>query len=288
MAVDKGISLETLTGTGPDGRIVKADVLDALEKGQKKQVPQHPIAAMSLEANEITKDEVVPLSNMRRALAAHLSQSKSQIPHFYLDIEVDVTALIELRINLNKNLSELPSDKGGIKFTINDFILRATAEALRRVPAVNASWQGESIRHFGSIHLAFGVAVDDGLVTPVIRDIQTKGLRQISLEAKELVNKARHKKLSPNDITGHTFTVTNLGMYGINHFFGIINPPNAGILSAGATIQKPIVDKDGKISIGHRMNLGFSGDHRVIDGATGAQFLLALKEILETPALMLV
>lgn len=279
IATSHGLSLQDLNGTGPGGRIVKADILAAVGSLPKTT------AAYAL---PIAKDQTIPVSNMRRAIAAHLVQSKTQIPHFYLDIEVDAAPLMELRTALNKNLGELPPEKGGIKLTINDFILKATAEALRRVPKVNASWQEDSIQQHGSVNLAFGVAVDDGLVTPVIRDAQSKSLRQISAEAKILVEKARNKKLTPDEMKRHTFTVTNLGMFGINSFFGIINPPNAGILSVGATIKKPVVDSHGNIVVGHRMNIGFSGDHRVVDGAIGASFLAALKEIIETPALMFV
>lgn len=285
IAASAGLSLQGLRGTGPGGRIVKVDVLAATEKESAGKAPSAPIVSYG---TLIAKDETIPVSNMRRAIAAYLVQSKTQIPHFYLDIEVDAVPLMELRAALNKNLGELPPEKGGLKLTVNDFILKATAEALRRVPKVNASWKEDAIQQHGSVNLAFGVAIDDGLVTPVIRDAQAKNLRQVSSEAKALVEKARKKKLTPDEMKGHTFTVTNLGMYGINSFFGIINPPNAGILSVGATIKTPVVDSHGNIVVGHRMNIGFSGDHRVVDGATGATFLAALKEIIETPALMFV
>lgn len=280
IASSSNISIQNLQGSGPGGRIVKSDVLAAIEGKGALPMPSFGLP--------IAKDEKMPLSNMRRAIATALVQSKTQIPHFYLSIEVDATPLIELRAALNKNLGELSAEKGGLKLTINDFLLKATAEALRRVPQVNASWQGDFIQQYGKINLAFGVAVEDGLVTPVIRDAHTKTLRQISSEVKELAEKARKKKLTPNEMQGHTFTVTNLGMFGIDSFFGIINPPNAGILSIGATTKKPVVDAHGNIVVGNRLNLGFSGDHRVVDGVTGAIFLNALKEIIETPALMFV
>lgn len=275
IATSKGLSLQGLHGTGPGGRIVKVDVLSALEKGPSSVTSFSSVSYGGL----IAKDESIPVSNMRRTIATHLVQSKTQIPHFYLDIEVDAGPLMDLRAALNKNANES-------KLTVNDFILKASTEALRRVPRVNCSWKGDTIQQHGSVNLAFGVAIDDGLVTPVIRDAQSKSLRQISVEAKALVEKARNKKLSPNEMSGHTFTVTNLGMFGINSFFGIINPPDAGILSVGATVKKPIVDIHGNITVGYRMNIGFSGDHRVVDGATGAAFLAALKEIIEVPALM--
>jgi pyruvate dehydrogenase E2 component (dihydrolipoamide acetyltransferase) len=157
-----------------------------------------------------------------------------------------------------------------------------------KVPAINRSWLGDSIRHHGSVHLAFGVAIDDGLVTPVIRDAHTKSLRQIAAEAKALIAKARDRKLKPEEMAGSTLTVTNLGMFGITDFYGIINPGNAAILSVGATIKQPIVDEENQIRIGYRMKVGLSGDHRVIDGAVAAQYLAALRELLEKPAILLV
>ncbi|PWU07074.1 MAG: dihydrolipoamide acetyltransferase [Verrucomicrobia bacterium] len=281
IAASGNVSLEGIQGTGPGGRIVKADVLSAIGAAKSG------ISVPSM-GQPIAKEASIPISNMRRAIATALVQSKTQIPHFYLNIDVDAGPLMELRTALNKNLGELPPEKGGLKLTVNDFILKATAEALRRVPQVNASWQGDSILQHGKINLAFGVAIEDGLVTPVICDAHAKTLRQISSEVKELVEKARKKKLAPDDMKGHTFTVTNLGMYGITSFYGIINPPNAGILSVGATIKTPVVDSHGNIVVGQRINIGFSGDHRVVDGVTGALFLAALKEIIETPALMFV
>lgn len=277
IAASHGISLQGLRGTGPGGRIVKLDVLSAAEKGP---TPSTTLSGKSL-GGLIAKNEAIPISNMRRTIATHLVQSKTQIPHFYLDIEVNSEPFMNLRALLNKN-------GNGTKLTVNDFVLKASVEALRRVPRVNCSWQQDTIQQHGSIHLAFGVAIEHGLVTPVIRDAHAKSLHQISADAKILAEKARNKKLSPNEMTGHTFTVTNLGMFDINSFFGIINPPNAGILSVGATVKKPVVDPHGNITVGYRMNIGFSGDHRVVDGVTGAEFLAALKEILENPALMFI
>jgi len=155
------------------------------------------------------------------------------------------------------------------------------------VPAINRSWQGDSIRQFGAVHLAFGVAVDDGLVTPVIRDANSKSLRQIALEARDLIAKARARKLKPDEMSGSTLTVTNLGMYGITDFYGILNPGNAAILSVGTTVKRPVVNEHDQIVVGQRMKVGLSGDHRVIDGAVGAQYLDALRSILEKPAILL-
>lgn len=290
IAADKGISLASIKGTGPNGRVVRADVLAAAEKGPSAAVKSEGKAEafVAPAGSAIAEDEDIPVSKMRSVIAKRLVESKQNLPHFYLEIEVDAAPLLELRAAVNASLAELPPEKGGIKLSVNDFILKASAEALRRVPSVNRSWNGDKIRQHGSVHLAFGVAIDDGLLTPVIRDAHAKGLRQIAGEAKELIGKARKRKLTPDEMAGSTFTVTNLGMYGVSNFYGIINPPNAAILSVGATIKKPVVDAKGNIVVGQRMMIGLSGDHRVIDGANGAEFLKALKDIVETPALMLV
>lgn len=285
IAADKNVDLASVKGTGPGGRIVAEDVEKAA--AAPKPAPKAASAVPTLSA-PIGETTDVPVTNIRKVIAARLLESKTTVPHFYLEIEIDAAPLLELRAALNSSLGELPPEQGGIKLTVNDFILKASAQALVRKPLVNRSWLGDSIRNHGSVHLAFGVAIEDGLVTPVIRDAQTKGLRQIALEAKALIGKARAKKLTPNEMSGSTFTVTNLGMFGISNFYGIINPPNAAILSVGATIKKPIVDAKNNIVVGQRMNIGLSCDHRVVDGAVGAEFLVALKELLETPALMLV
>jgi len=292
IAAEKGVDLATVKGTGPGGRILKEDVLNAepapagggASATASSGAPAAPAAApaATLEALEL------PVSNMRKSIAKALVASKTQAPHFYLQIEVDGAPLAALRNELNAKLADLPKEHGGTKFTVNDLTLKAAAEAVRRVPAINRSWEGDKIVQHGNVHLAFGVAIDDGLVTPVIRAAETKGLRQIGAEAKVLIKKAREKKLTPDEMSGSTLTVTNLGMFGISDFYGIINPNNAAILSIGATIKKPVVNENDEIVIGQTMKVGLSGDHRTIDGAVGAQYLQALKEILETPALMLV
>lgn len=290
LAEEKGVPLHTVKGTGPGGRILRKDVLAAAENGAEAahSAPAAAAAFVAPAGARIAEDAQIKLSNMRKTIAKRLVESKTQIPHFYLEAEVDAGPLLDLRAAVNANLAQLPAEQGGLKLTVNDYILKASAEALRRVPGVNASWMGDHIAQHGSVHLAFGVAVPEGLVTPVIRDAHAKGLRQISAEAKELIGKAKSKKLTPAEMSGSTFTVTNLGMYGVTGFFGIINPPNAAILSIGTTITKPVFDAQGNVVPGRRMTLGLSGDHRVIDGATGAQFLQALREMIETPALMLV
>ncbi len=289
IAAEKGIDLATIQGSGPGGRILKEDVLKANPVAAAAPVaaassPAAPAAApaATLEALEI------PVSNMRKSIGKALVASKTQAPHFYLQIEVNGAPLAKLRAELNGKLAGLPPEQGGVKFSVNDLTLKAAAEAVRRVPAINRSWEGDTIKQHANVHLAFGVAIDDGLVTPVIRAAETKGLREIGAEAKVLIKKARSKKLTPNEMSGSTLTVTNLGMFGISDFYGIINPNNAAILSIGATIKKPVVNKNDEIVVGQVMKIGLSGDHRTIDGAVGAQYLQALKEILETPAMMLV
>ena len=283
IAAEKGIDLATVQGSGPGGRILKEDVLKA------KPVAASPAASAPAAAPAATLEALeIPVSNMRKSIGKALVASKTQAPHFYLQIEVNGAPLAKLRAELNGKLANLPPEQGGVKFSVNDLTLKAAAEAVRRVPAINRSWEGDTIKQHANVHLAFGVAIDDGLVTPVIRNAETKGLREIGAEAKVLIKKARGKKLTPNEMSGSTLTVTNLGMFGISDFYGIINPNNAAILSIGATIKKPVVNEHDEIVVGQVMKIGLSGDHRTIDGAVGAQYLQALKEILETPAMMLV
>ena len=295
LAEEKGVDLSLVKGSGPGGRIVKSDVLEAAEKGTAKPQPasaskgaSKTTAAAPVSGPGIGETVDIPVSNMRAVIARRLLESKTTIPHFYLDIEVDMEPLLEMRTKINAKTASIPAEQGGVKFSVNDFILKAATEALREVPKANASWMGTSIKQHGEVHMAFAVAVDEGLVTPTIKNAHLKGLRQISLEAKELIIKAQSKKLTPDEMTGSTFTVTNLGMYGISSFFGIINPPNAAILSVGATEKKPVVNSKGEIVVGQRMHIGLSGDHRIVDGAVGAEYLSALKDIIESPALMLV
>lgn len=280
IAADKGIDLAAIQGSGPGGRIVKADVLGAGNAPAAAAATRAPAPAMEALS--------LPVSNMRKSIARALVGSKTQAPHFYLQMEVDGAPLAAFRKALNAKYADLPKEQGGIKFSVNDLTLKAAAEAVRRVPAINRSWEGETIQQHANVHLAFGVAIDDGLLTPVIRSAESKNLHQISADAKALIKKARDKKLAPDEMSGSTLTVTNLGMFGISDFYGIINPNNAAILSIGATIKKPVVNEYDQIVIGQTMKVGLSGDHRTIDGAVGAQYLQALKEILEAPALMLV
>ncbi|MEX0326846.1 MAG: dihydrolipoamide acetyltransferase family protein [Puniceicoccaceae bacterium] len=284
IAEELGVALDRIKGTGHGGRIVRQDVEEAARNPQAMTSAMSSGPALSLGTLEEKSEKV---SNMRASIAKALVKSKTEAPHFYLQSEINAAPLAAARQDLNEFLAGLPANEGGIKFTVNDLILKAAAMAVSMVPAINRSWQGSTIKQSGAVHLAFGVAIDDGLVTPVIRDAGTKSLRQISIEAKELIGKARDRKLKPDEMTGSTLTVTNLGMFGITDFYGIINPGNAAILSVGTTVKQPVVDENNQISIGYRMKVGLSGDHRVIDGAVGAQYLQALGKILEKPSILL-
>jgi pyruvate dehydrogenase E2 component (dihydrolipoamide acetyltransferase) len=283
VAAEKGINPAGIAGSGPGGRIVRADVLAAAAGGASKAAPASAASGSpGIAKGPVQEDKVVQVSNIRGIIAKRLLESKTQIPHFYLDIEVDAGPLLEIRAQLNTAL-----EKDGVKLSVNDFVLKASAEALRRVPAVNCSWEGTAIRHHPAAHVSFAVAIGDGLITPVIRDAHLKTIFAISSEAKALGKRAREKKLAPAEFTGGTFCVSNLGMMGIERFSAIINPPNAAILAVGATVRKPVVKGD-EIVIGQRMTLTLSADHRVVDGAVGATYLSALRELLEKPALLLI
>jgi len=287
LAAEKGLDVARLTGSGPGGRIVRADVVAAEKNGSAKPASSpSPLASRPLPGaanrGSIQEERTVAVSNMRGAIARRLVESKTQLPHFYVEIELDAAPLLALREQLNTGL-----EQEGVKLSVNDFILKASAEALRRVPQVNGSWEGTQIRYFAAAHVSFAVAIDDGLITPVIRDAHQKSIFQISTEAKTLGKLAKEKKLKPDQFTGGTFCVSNLGMMGIPKFSAIINPPNAAILAVGTTVKKPVVKND-QIVIGQTMTLTLSCDHRVVDGAVGAQYLGALKALLEAPALLLV
>ncbi len=282
LAEEKGIDPSRITGSGPGGRIVRSDVLAA----EKNPAAAKPAATFTggaaSKTGPIQEERVVPVSTMRGVIAKRLIESKTQIPHFYLDLEIDADPLLSLRQQLNTAL-----EKQGVKLSVNDFVLKGAAEALRKVPAANGSWEGTAIRYFGAAHVSFAVAIEDGLITPVIRDAHTKSVFTISTEAKSLGKRAKEKKLKPEEFTGGTFCVSNLGMMGITRFSAIINPPNAAILAVGTTVTKPVV-KNGQIVIGNTLTLTLSCDHRVVDGAVGAQYLAALKQLLEAPALLLI
>jgi len=275
IAKEKGVDLARLNGSGPGGRIVKKDVENAPVGGGGGSLGLLPPAIAK-------PDRSVPLTGMRRVIAARLLESKTTIPHFYLNIEIDTEALMSLREQVNA----ASTANGGPKYTVNDFIMRATVLATGSVPEVNGSFQGDSILYHGETHLSVAVAIEDGLVTPVIRSAQSKSIKDLAAELKDLAVRARDKKLTPNEMTGGTITISNLGAFGIGNFDAIINPPQAAILSIGTITKQPVVNAQNQIVPGQRMWIGMSCDHRVIDGAVGAKFLSELKRFLETPVLL--
>ena len=301
LALAHGVDLAGLTGSGPGGRIVKKDVESAANGGSNAPaVEKEPIASTSPPPArpEPTQDSAknapptpplgvgdhrVELSSLRRIIAERLLTSKTTIPHFYLHAEADAAPLMEIRRQINVQAEATH----GNKYTVNDLVLKAVIGALQAVPSVNATFQGDHIHQFGEIGVSVAVAVEDGLVTPVVRNAAAKSLLQISKEVKDLATRARDGKLLPNEFDGGTITVSNLGAYGIESFDAIINPPQAAIISVGSIVEKAVVE-NGEIVPGLRLNLGLSCDHRVVDGAVGAEFLSQVKKLIEKPALMLV
>jgi len=290
MAERAGVNLQGLQGSGPNGRIVKADIEAALAAGGARPAAQQaaaapsqakaaPLAASAPAAVPVGGYEDLPLSTMRKVIARRLVESKQSVPHFYLTIDCAIDALLKLRADLNAR-----SD--AYKLTVNDFVIRAVALALRKVPDANASWNETSIRRYRTVDVSVAVALDGGLITPVVRDADRKGLAEISREVKELAERAKAGKLAPEEYTGGGFSVSNLGMYGIRQFDAIINPPQAGILAVGAGEQRPVV-KDGALAIATVMSCTLSCDHRVVDGALGATLLKAFKGFVEDPLTML-
>lgn len=317
VAAELGVDLGRVTGTGPAGRITRSDVESASGQSATAAAPASPVASaaaalaaaakaqVSSNAAKPTQpapaapsasapavqailpvakdgDEVVQLSSMRKVIASRLLTSKVTIPHFYLHLEADVAPLMALR----KQVNEQAEKTHGNKYSVNDFILKAVINATLAVPAINASFAGDSIVRFKHVGLSVAVSVDDGLVTPVIKEAENKSLLAISRAVKDFAVRARDKKLKPDEFDGGTITVSNLGAWGIESFDAIVNPPQAAILSVGAAVEKPVV-KNGQIVPGLRMNLGLSCDHRVVDGAVAAQFLAEVKKLIEQPALML-
>ncbi len=281
VAAERGVDLRTVAGSGPGGRIVRADVLAAPVGGAAAPAAK-PVQTIRPVAGP--DDKRIPLTGMRTIIADRLLASKTQIPHFYLNIEVDAGPILALRQEINAGTEKA----GGNKYTVNDFILKAVAAAAAQVPAVNSSFDGDAIVQFASVNLSVAIAVEDGLVTPVLRDAHRKSLLEISTAVKDFAARAKGKKLSPDEFAGGTITVSNLGAYGIDNFDAIINPPQAAILSIGAARKVPVVNARGELTVGERMWVGMSCDHRVIDGAVGATYLAALRKLLENPALMLV
>ena len=268
LAKAKGIDLTQVVGTGDGGRIIKRDI--------ENIQPVSQAASISVAGKEFFTD--VPVSQMRKTIARRLSESKHTAPHFYLTMEIDMDQVLQARKQLNEQLSE--------KISINDFVIKASAMALRKHPGVNSSWLGDVIRYNDHVHVGVAVAIPDGLVVPVVRFADTKSLTQISAEVKQYAQKAKDKKIQPDDMQGNTFSISNLGMYGIDEFTAIINPPDACIMAVGGIKQTPVV-KNGQVLPGNVMKVTLSCDHRVVDGATGAEFLRTFKQMLENPVMML-
>ncbi|HVF71132.1 MAG TPA: pyruvate dehydrogenase complex dihydrolipoamide acetyltransferase [Chthoniobacterales bacterium] len=279
LAGEHGVDLSSVTGTGPDGRVTESDVRAAAKS--KGTTPAATRTQPSIPAGEGSR---ISLSGMRRVIAERLVAAKAPVPHFYLNIEVDAGPLMTARAEL-KSAGE-QSDNS--KITVNDFVLKAAVAAAVKVPKANASFDGDAIVQYNDVNLAIAVAIDDGLVTPVIRAAQGKSLREISEAVKDLAHRARNKRMKPEEFQGGTFTVSNLGSYGIDNFSAIINPPQGFILSIGAIVKKAVIDDCDQIVAGRRMSIGMSCDHRVIDGALGAEYLKELRHLLENPTLLLI
>ena len=279
LARDANLDLATLQGSGPGGRVIKRDVEEAVrtaaEAAATARVAPWP-------APPDTEYEDAPLSQMRKTVARRLGESLGPVPHFFLTIDVDMTRALAARKRVNELLAA-----AGAKASINDLVIKAAAVALTHHPECNAWWRGDSIRRFHRVHIGVAVAVPDGLITPVVRDAHVKGLGRIGTEVRELAGRAREKKLQPHEYTGSTFSISNLGMFGIEEFTAVINPPEAGILAVGAVEERPVA-VGGEVVVRPRMRVTMSCDHRVIDGAQGARFLATLKSFLEEPAAILI
>jgi pyruvate dehydrogenase E2 component (dihydrolipoamide acetyltransferase) len=275
LAQEKGIDLAAVHGSGDNGRIVKRDVEQF--KDTSKSVSVKEIELPSIVAEESFHE--VPVSQMRKVIARRLSESKNTAPHFYLTTSINMDNAIAAR----KKMNEISN----FKISVNDIIIKAVALALRKNPNVNASWLGDKIRYNHHINIGVAVAIDDGLIVPVVKFADNKSIAHISAEVKQLVDKAKNKKLQPNEFEGNTFTISNLGMYGIDEFTAIINPPDACILAVGAA-KETVIAESGVMKIANVMKVTLSCDHRVVDGAVGSAFLQTLKTLLEDPVMMLV
>lgn len=284
MAAQAGVNLSNLNGSGPNGRIVKSDVEKVLGNvGDIKPTSNagvvRPVGRSDAEFQ--TAFTQIPNTTMRRTIARRLTESKQTIPHFYLSIDCEIDELLTLRKTLNKR-----GDNGVFKLSINDFVISASALALSKVPAANASWTEDAVLQYKTVDIAIAVAIEGGLITPVIRNADHKGLAEISNEMKELAKRAQANKLLPEEYQGGTFSISNLGMYGIREFAAVINPPQGAILAVGAGEQRPVVT-DGALSIATVMTCTLSCDHRVVDGAVGAEFLSAFKGFIQDPLTMM-
>ena len=292
MAAEAGLALENIKGTGDNGRVVKRDVESAMASsgGHASQpapaAASQPAASKPATVTPATTDygsaggyEDVPTSQMRKVIARRLSESKFGAPHFYLTIDVEMSNAIAYRKQLNA-ISD-------VKLSFNDLIVKSSAHALRKHPAINSSWMGDHIRYNADINIGVAVAVEDGLLVPVVKHADRKGMSVINQEVKQMAGLARERRLQPDQMSGNTFTISNLGMFDITEFTAIINPPDACILAVGSIKQTPVV-KDGELAVGNVMKLTLSCDHRVVDGASGAQFLATLKSMLENPLSILI
>ncbi|MBO77569.1 MAG: pyruvate dehydrogenase complex dihydrolipoamide acetyltransferase [Gemmatimonadetes bacterium] len=274
LAAEMGVDLSAIKGSGPGGRVVKRDLEGATTASSTG-------AVTTMWASDENEYEDVPTSQMRKSIAKRLVTSIGPVPTFYLTVEVDMNRVIEARESMNTMLED-----DGYRISVNDIVLKAVAAALRQHPNCNAQWHENFVRRFNAVHLGVAVAIDEGLITPVIRDAHAKGIMQIASEVRELAGRARTKKLMPDEYTGSTFSVSNLGMFGIQEFTAIINPPEAGILAVGS-IEESAVVVNGEVKVCPRMRITMSCDHRVIDGAQGARFLATLKSMLEEPTAIL-
>ena len=296
IAADKGVDLTQIAGSGPHGRIVKADV-EGATAAPKAAAPAPaaaataapaPAKAPTVSAEGVAKIYAdreyteIPLDGMRKTIAARLTEAKSTIPHFYLRRDIKLDALMAFRAQINKGL-----ESRGVKLSVNDFIIKACANALQSVPAANAVWAGDRVLQLKPSDVAVAVAIDGGLFTPVLKDADKKSLSALSAEMKDLAGRARNKKLAPHEYQGGSFAISNLGMFGIDNFDAVINPPHGAILAVGAGVKKPVIGDDGDITIATVMSVTLSVDHRVIDGALGAELLKAIVDNLENPMGML-
>ncbi|MGD9630707.1 MAG: pyruvate dehydrogenase complex dihydrolipoamide acetyltransferase [Pyrinomonadaceae bacterium] len=278
MAADNGLDLRTITGSGPNGRIIKRDIEEALAGGTAKPQAARPFTPSTIVGASAYHDEAT--SKMRNVIASRLAESIGPIPTFYLTVEIEMDNVLATRNQINASLDD------ATKISVNDIIVKAAAMALLRHPWVNASYQGKHVRFYEQADIGVAVAIDEGLITPVVRGANLKGLAEISAEIKDLAAKAKARKLQPEEYTGATFSISNLGMMGIKEFTAIINPPEAAIIAVGGADPTPVV-RDGEVTVRNIMHVTMSCDHRVVDGATGARFLQTFKQMLENPALML-
>ncbi len=278
MAKQEGLDLQQIKGTGDEGRIVKRDV-EAMLQNRPSAAPQQAASSVAVpEAQGEYTD--IPLTQMRKTIARRLGESMFTAPHFYLTMEIQMDRCMEARASLNP--------VSPAKLSFNDFVIKATAMALRKHPAVNSAWLGDKIRQHHYVNMGVAVAVEEGLVVPVVRHADQKSLSQIATEVREFAEKARDRKLQPQEMSGNTFTISNLGMFGIDEFTAIINPPAACIVAVGRIAERPVRGENGTIAFANFMKVTLSCDHRVVDGAMGAKFLQTLKELLEDPMRMLV